>query len=141
MYFYQVVLACCVLCCSLLQEYPNCSLLLWRVFCGHANDEQFRFCQSCGYVRAQVGESEYPVTQVPIHPQLIAERLEQLSKQRGSSRYMKQKSSLAREFCMFLSSKSPSIIDVGPFLATLLNSLFGKTEEGRPMFIILVAQT
>jgi hypothetical protein len=43
-------------------------------FCGYANDEQFRFCQSCGYVRAQVGVSEYPVAQVPIHPQLIAAR-------------------------------------------------------------------
>ena len=72
--------------------------------CSHANDEQFRFCQQCGYTRggAYVSEIVPQAKKVKIDEENIAQRLDQLSQQRGSSRYVKQKSALEREFSIFL---------------------------------------
>ena len=72
--------------------------------CSHANDKKFRFCQQCGYTRggAYVSEIVPQAKKVRNDEENIAQRLDQLSQQRGSSRYVKQKSALEREFSIFL---------------------------------------
>lgn len=72
--------------------------------CSYANDEQFQFCQQCGYARGGVYVSEIvqQSKKVKIDEEVIAQRLDQLSQQRGSSHYVKQKSALEREFSIFL---------------------------------------
>ena len=113
--------------------------------CLYANDEHFLFCQQCGYARRQVSEDQV-VRRVPIDSELIAQRLNELSRQRGSSRYAKQKDSLEREFCSFLSSimrpkslASALPSDVIEFL--VWKDRGGKTRIHQPGCLNLLVQT
>ncbi|KAL9972926.1 hypothetical protein ACROYT_G019322 [Oculina patagonica] len=75
--------------------------------CGYPNDEHFKFCQQCGYVRRSVEDhAQSPAKKCKIDEGNIAERLRQLSQQRSSSRYVKQKSALEFELGQFLASLS-----------------------------------
>ena len=73
--------------------------------CSYANDELFRFCQQCGYVRKSVEEHGIGGSskKLKVDESKISERLVQLSQQRGSSRYVKQKTALECELANFLS--------------------------------------
>lgn len=73
--------------------------------CSYANDELFRFCQQCGYVRKDVQEhgTGRPSKKLKVDESKVSEPLAQLSQQRGSSRYVKQKTALECEFLNFLS--------------------------------------
>ena len=73
--------------------------------CSYANDELFRFCQQCGYVRKdiQVHETGGPSKKLKVDESKISERLAQSSQQRGSSHYVKQKTAFECEFVNFLS--------------------------------------
>ena len=97
--------------------------------CSHPNDEKFRFCQNCGYAR--VVKDSACQHQVPIDSGMIADRLNQLSKQRGSSSYVKQKSSLERELCSFLSSKSPAKCMESALPSDIVEFLVWKDQAGK----------
>lgn len=107
--------------------------------CLHANDEKFRFCQNCGYARIQVTEGGCH-RQVPVDSTMIAERLGQLSKQRGSSSYVKQKTSLEKELCLFLSSKSPAKSLESALPSDIVEFLVWKDQAGRKKCIQLIAK-
>lgn len=98
--------------------------------CFHANDEKFRFCQNCGYARNQVKDSECR-DQVQIDSRMIAERLDNLSKQRGSSSYVRQKSSLEKELCSFLSSKSSAKSLESALPSDIVEFLVWKDKAGK----------
>lgn len=68
----------------------------------------FKFCQQCGYKRksAQDNEVEQQIKKVVVQESAIFERVEQLARQRQSSRYVRQKSALEQELSNFLSSLS-----------------------------------
>lgn len=73
--------------------------------CSYPNDEHFKFCQQCGYVRRFVRDhTQSPVKKCEIDEGYIAERLQQLSQQRSSSCCAKQKSALELELGQFLAS-------------------------------------
>lgn len=63
--------------------------------------------------------------------QLIAQRLQQLSEQRGSSRYVKQKSSLERELCSFLSSRIPPKSLTSALPSDVIEFLVWKDKGGK----------
>ena len=73
--------------------------------CSYPNDENFRFCEQCGYVRRSVEvHTQSSAKNLQIDEGHIAQRLQQLSQQRSSSRYAKQKTALEREFGHLLTS-------------------------------------
>ena len=98
--------------------------------CFYANDEHFRYCQNCGYARVQV-EGALAGDRVRIDQEMIAGRLDELAKQRGSSSYIRQKSSLEKELCSFLSSKSPAKSLESAIPGDLLEFLVWKDRRGR----------
>lgn len=98
--------------------------------CFHANDDTFRFCQNCGYARTQAERSGCRDV-VPVDSRMIAERLDQLSEQRGSSSYVKQKSSLEKELCSFLSSKSVAKSIQSALPGDIIEFLVWKDRAGK----------
>lgn len=72
--------------------------------CSHPNDEDFNFCQKCGYVRRATIQG--PLKKLDIDEGSIAQRVRELNEQRSSSRYSKQKSALELEFINFLGNLS-----------------------------------
>ena len=70
-----------------------------------ANDENFCFCQQCGYARRLVFVPD-PPRRVEIDETMIGERLQRLSKQCSSSSYSRQENCLEKELESFLSSLS-----------------------------------
>ena len=81
--------------------------------CFYANDEHFRYCQNCGYARVQV-EGALAGDRVRIDQEMIAGRLNELAKQRGSSSYVRQKSSLEKELCsFFIVQVSGKVLGIG----------------------------
>ena len=71
--------------------------------CNYPNDETFTFCQQCGYRRKPIQEKPFK-ERLSIDETDIAQRLQQFSQQRSSSRYVSQKSALESEFPHFLAS-------------------------------------
>ena len=73
--------------------------------CRHANDDDFNFCQSCGYERKRSRSSGSSPKRLrfDLDEECINNRLEDLHKSRCSSRYVRQKSSLEKEFVDFSS--------------------------------------
>lgn len=69
--------------------------------CNYPNDETSTFCQQCGYRRNPIQEEPFK-KRLTIDERDIARRLQQLSQQRSSSRYVRQKSALESEFAHFL---------------------------------------
>lgn len=98
--------------------------------CFYANDEHFRYCQNCGYARVQV-EGALAGDRVRIDQEMIAGRLDELAKQRGSSSYVRQKSSLEKELCSFLSSKSPAKSLESAIPGDIVEFLVWKDRRGR----------
>ena len=72
--------------------------------CSHPNDEDFNFCQKCGYIRRATNQG--PLKKFDIDEGSIAQRVRELNEQRSSSRYSKQKSALELEFRNFLRNLS-----------------------------------
>ena len=72
--------------------------------CSHPNDEDFNFCQKCGYIRRATNQG--PLKKFDIDEGSIAQRVRELNEQRSSSRYSKQKSALELEFRNFLGNLS-----------------------------------
>ena len=77
--------------------------------CSYANDESFKCCKQCGYARRSAAELGYRCSgyvRPRINEETISQRLDELARQRSSSRYAKQKSSLENELVGFLCSLS-----------------------------------
>ena len=74
--------------------------------CQHPNDEDFKFCQRCGYQRKclSLNLGKRLQTRFPVREEEIATRMKQLSDTQSNSRYAKQKSALELELCSFLAS-------------------------------------
>ena len=72
--------------------------------CSRPNDEDFKFCQQCGYVRRSDRQPSEGLT-LKIYEKRISQRLQVLSYQWSSSRYARQ-SALERELIQFLESLS-----------------------------------
>ena len=88
-----------------LQTLPRIPKLYTPSVACYPNDENFKFCQQCGYVRRFVRDHvQSPAKKCKIDEGYIAERLQQLSQQRSSSRYAKQKLALELELGQFLAS-------------------------------------
>ena len=104
----------------------------------YPNDENFQFCQQCGYRRQTMDNQEGPLRKkLAIDEGAITQRLQDLSQKRSSSRYSKQKSALEREFVDFLASRvSPKALvsalpkDVTAFL--VWKDRAGKTKVHQP---------
>ena len=107
--------------------------------CFYANDEHFRYCQNCGYARVQV-EGALAGDRVRIDQEMIAGRLDELAKQRGSSSYVRQKSSLEKELCSFLSSKSPAKSLESAIPGKIVEFLVGRIVGEGLKYIVLVAR-
>lgn len=127
---------------SVYLEFLNC--LLPR---SYANDDLFRFCQQCGYVRKDVQENGTggPSKKLKVDESKISERLDKLSQHRGSSRYVKQKIALECEFVNFLSHlATPKMLasalpeDVTAFL--VWKDRGGKTRVHLPECLHLFSQ-
>ena len=81
--------------------------------CFYANDEHFRYCQNCGYARVQV-QGALAGDRVRIDQEMIAGRLDELAKQRGSSSYVRQKSSLKKGIVfIFIVQVSGRVLGIG----------------------------
>ena len=75
--------------------------------CAYPNDENFRFCQRCGYKRRE-GQCQRPSPlRAPIDSANIMRRKEELRSRRLSTPYMRQKSALEKEFSSFLGKLEP----------------------------------
>ncbi|KAL9951351.1 hypothetical protein ACROYT_G044002 [Oculina patagonica] len=70
--------------------------------CSHANDQDFRFCQRCGYNRQIV--TPFHIDKTDIDLKSIDQRLRQLMDFDRATSYAKQKDSLRKEFETFLAS-------------------------------------
>ena len=101
--------------------------------CQYPNDEGFRFCQNCGYLRrtlAQVKDSGYKL-KFGIDEGKIAHRVKELCQARSSTRYAKQKTALELEFSQFLSCLS-SPKDLSTALPhDVVSFLVWKDQAGR----------
>ena len=85
--------------------------------CDYSNDETFHFCQQCGYRRRTFGDGHVsPQKKLLLDEDGIIRRVQELVRQRSSSRYARQKSALEREFALFLASLTTpkSLVSVLP---------------------------
>ena len=104
--------------------------------CCYPNDENFRFCQRCGYERNTVPTTALSPLKAPIDLSHIERRKRELRDRQASIAYTKQKSSLEKELTTFLCSLAPkrdiaSAIpdDIVSFL--IWKDSFGKTRIHR----------
>lgn len=74
--------------------------------CQYANDENFSFCQACGYQRKEVVVKRTSALRFSVDEKAIDLRVRSLEQSRADTRYGKQKSALESEFCEFLSRLS-----------------------------------
>ena len=98
--------------------------------CCYPNDVSFNFCQQCGYLRKSVSVSSSQPS-VDIDQSAIAARIEQLSQQRLSSRYSKQKSALEKELSTFLSNFVPPKTVFTALPSDVISFLVWKDRRGR----------
>ena len=75
--------------------------------CCYPNDENFRFCQRCGYERNTVPTTALSPLKAPIDLSHIERRKRELRDRQASTAYTKQKSSLEKELTTFLCSLAP----------------------------------
>lgn len=77
--------------------------------CGHANDEQFLFCQNCGYQRKREVSSPNLLKKLkfPVDEESIQSRMSDLVKVKNNTRYARQKSALEVQLSEFLAVCSP----------------------------------
>ena len=97
--------------------------------CAHANDQDFRFCQRCGYKRKQL--SVRPVNAVEVDLDGIDKRFQQLTNFDRATSYSKQKDSLQKELENFLAALpgKPGISTVTP--RDLCRFLIYKDRHGK----------
>ena len=101
--------------------------------CQHPNDEDFNFCQKCGYQRRRLhrdsggGKS----LRFPVNESEIASRVNELRVARNSSRYSKQKTALELEFCSFLSELNPAKNLLKALPCDVIAYLVSKDKRGR----------
>ena len=97
--------------------------------CAHANDQDFRFCQRCGYKKKQL--SVRPVNVVEIDLDGIDKRFQQLTNFDRATSYSKQKDSLQKELENFLAALpgKPGISTVTP--RDLCRFLIYKDRHGK----------
>ena len=100
--------------------------------CAYANDENSCFCQRWGYAR-RLGVVPDPPHRVEIDETLIGERLRQLSKQRSSSSYSRQKNSLEKKLESLLSSLSSPKSLASAFPSDLIAFLVWKDRNGKTL--------
>ena len=70
--------------------------------CFYPNDEEFRFCQLCGYSRPRSLPPPSPPLKAPIDLKRIEVRWEALLRRKQPTSYCRQKSSLETELASFL---------------------------------------
>lgn len=73
----------------------------------YPNDEEFRFCQLCGYSRPRSLPPPPPPLKAPIDLPRIEVRWEALLRRKQPTPYCRQKSSLGTELASFLQNLSP----------------------------------
>lgn len=107
--------------------------------CSYANDELFRFCLQCGYVRKDVREHGTGGTskKLKVDEGKISERLAQLSLQQGSPRYVKQSTALECEFVNFLSHLATPKTLPSALPEDVLAFLVGKDRGGKTCVYLL----
>lgn len=100
--------------------------------CNYPNDETFRFCQQCGYQRPFTDNARPRLgTRLKIDEELIEKRRQELRRQRESSRYTKQKSSLEREFTQFLDNRTSRKTMASAAPEDVVQFLIWKDNAGR----------
>ena len=100
----------------------------------YANDESFKYCQQCGYARRSAAELGYRCfgdVRPRINEETVSQRLDELVRQRSSSRYAKQKSSLENELVGFLCSLSTPKSLVSPLPSDIVAFLTWKDKGGK----------
>ena len=98
--------------------------------CSRPNDEDFKCCQQCGYLRRSGRQpSEGPT--LKIDEERISQRLQVLSDQRTSSRYARQNKSLERELIQFLECLSIPKSPATALLSDVITFLVWKDRGGR----------
>ena len=75
--------------------------------CTYPNDEEFRFCQRCGYARPGLCSPTPQPLRAPIDLAQIEARKEALFKRKQSTPYFRQKSSLEKELASLVQNLSP----------------------------------
>ena len=75
--------------------------------CSYPYDEDFQFCQRCGYSRPGSCSPTPQPLRTPIDVAQIKARKEALLKRKQSTPYCRQKSSLEKELASFLQNLSP----------------------------------
>ena len=101
--------------------------------CQQPNDEDFRFCQRCGYQRhfSIPAARTRPKLRFPLCEQDITGRLNELKQTQSHSRYAKQKSALEVELNTFLSSLgTPKALSTA-LPADIIAFLVWKDQGGR----------
>lgn len=78
--------------------------------CQHPNNEDFNFCQKCGYQGKRLHQDSGGGNshRFPVDESEIASLVNESRVARNSSRYSKQKTALELEFCSFLSALNPA---------------------------------
>ena len=100
--------------------------------CQHPNDEDFNFCQRCGYKRQfrVSGTLDCPKLRYPVNEKDIAHRIHELSDTRRSSRYAKQKSASELELSFLSSLETPKNLSTA-LPADVVAFLVLKDQGGR----------
>ena len=77
--------------------------------CSYANDEHFKFCQSCGFKRKPLQVSTPPAKRLkfPVREEILSARMDELNATKRETSYGKQKTSLGNELLGFLVQLSP----------------------------------
>lgn len=101
--------------------------------CKYANDESFNFCQNCGFKRQNFVETQCTLQPLrfPLDEEAIESRINDLVQARDRTPYVRQKSSLEREFGCFLANLSPpkNIVSCSP--KEVIKFLVWKDKGGR----------
>ena len=97
--------------------------------CSHANDQDFRFCQRCGYTRRILIPAH--AAHLPVDLDLIDKRLQQLLDFDRATSYSKQKDSLRRELESFLSVLPGQVTLVTVTPCDLCRFLIFKDRNGK----------
>jgi len=101
--------------------------------CGYPNDEHFHFCQQCGYARRTLSGSTADGAQpkLDIDEVAITSRVQQLSQQRLSSKYAKQKTALEKELVNILLNRHPPKTVMSALPGDVIAFLVWKDRNGR----------
>lgn len=99
--------------------------------CSHANDQDFSFCQRCGFFRKLKDKSSTRCKIPVVEIREIDSRLEQLMSFDRATNYSKQKDSLKRELEGFLSALSGYVTVETVTPRNLCRFLIFKDKDGK----------